>query len=125
MMMETQQAQGPPQLWHAYLDRLEGLAEVLARHGLRARLMTPPGRVPSLHVVNPHTGGLAGELRSVTLVGRELGRTDALATAAVAMGRPALTWLAGLDGYESLVVTEDATLYRSDHLPEVGGFSSS
>jgi hypothetical protein len=33
--------------------RLEGLAEVLAHRGLRTRLLTPPGRLPSLHVVNP------------------------------------------------------------------------
>ncbi len=26
---------------------------MLNDHGLRVRLMTPPGRVPSLHVVNP------------------------------------------------------------------------
>jgi hypothetical protein len=62
MMMETQQAQGSEQLWHAYLDRLEGLAEVLARHGLRARLLTPPGRVPSLHVVNPAASALAEDI---------------------------------------------------------------
>ena len=62
MMMETQQAQGPAQLWHAYLERLEGLAEVLARRGLRGRLMTPPGRVPSLHVVNPAASALAEDI---------------------------------------------------------------
>ncbi len=39
--------------WQANLARLEGLAEVLNGRGLRVRLMTPPGRVPSLHVVNP------------------------------------------------------------------------
>jgi hypothetical protein len=62
MKMETQQAPGPAQLWHAYLDRLEELAEVLARHGLRAGLMTPPGRVPSLHVVNPAASALAEDI---------------------------------------------------------------
>jgi thiamine biosynthesis lipoprotein len=73
-----------------------------------------------LHVINPRTGGLAGELRSVTVVGRDLGQTDAYATAALAMGRSALTWLAGLEGYESLVIAADATLYRSERLPEAG-----
>ncbi len=58
----TQQAADPGQLWHGYLDRLEGLAEALARHGLRARLMTPPGRVPSLHVVNPVAAALAEDI---------------------------------------------------------------
>jgi hypothetical protein len=46
----------------ANLARLEGLAEVLIRRGLRARLVTPPGRVPSLHVVNPHLGALAEDV---------------------------------------------------------------
>jgi hypothetical protein len=62
MMIEARHAEAPAQLWHAYLDRLEGLAEVLARHGLRARLMTPPGRVPSLHVVNPAAATLSEDI---------------------------------------------------------------
>ena len=41
------------QTWQANLARLEDLAGVLIRHGLRARVVTPPGRVPSVHVVNP------------------------------------------------------------------------
>lgn len=49
-----------------FLDRLEGLATELARHGLSTRLMTPAGRVPSLHVVNP----LASRLAEDVYVGR-------------------------------------------------------
>jgi len=60
--METHRAPGSAELWHAYLDRLEGLAEVLAQHGLRARLTTPPGRIPSLHVVNPAAAALAEDV---------------------------------------------------------------
>jgi FAD:protein FMN transferase len=71
------------------------------------------------HVVDPRTSRPMGELRSVTVVGRDLGMTDVYATAAVAMGRPALRWLAGLAGYESMVVTEDGTGYRSAGLPVV------
>jgi hypothetical protein len=48
--------------WQANLARLEGLAEVLAHRGLRARLMVPPGRVPSLHVVNPSASALAEDV---------------------------------------------------------------
>jgi hypothetical protein len=50
------------QTWQVNLARLEGLAEVLVRRGLRARLVTPPGRVPSLHVVNPSAGALAEDV---------------------------------------------------------------
>lgn len=45
-----------------FLDRLEGLAEELDRHGLTTRLMAPTGRVPSLHVVNPAAARLAEDV---------------------------------------------------------------
>jgi hypothetical protein len=46
----------------AYLGRLEGLAQAVAQHGLRSRLITSPGRVPSLHVVNPDATALAEDV---------------------------------------------------------------
>lgn len=46
----------------ANLARLERLAEELAACGLRARLITPPGRVPSLHVVNPAAAALSEDV---------------------------------------------------------------
>lgn len=69
------------------------------------------------HVIDPRTGRPAAELRSVTVVGRDVGLADVYATAATAMGRRALRWLAVLPGHESLVVAEDGGCYRSDHLP--------
>jgi len=45
-----------------FLDRLEGLARELGKHGLRTRLIAPPGRVPSLHVVNPSVSRLAEDI---------------------------------------------------------------
>ena len=51
-----------PDSWRANLARLEGLAAILAEHGLRTRLLTPPGRVPSLHVVNPSAAALAEDV---------------------------------------------------------------
>jgi hypothetical protein len=64
MTMEVQQARSPDgtEGWRANLARLEGLAEVLVSHGLRARVVTPPGRVPSLHVVNPSASALAEDV---------------------------------------------------------------
>jgi hypothetical protein len=55
-------ASGPAQAVHPYLTRLEGLAKVLSRQGLRVSLMAPPGRVPSLHVVNPAASVLAEDV---------------------------------------------------------------
>jgi thiamine biosynthesis lipoprotein len=69
------------------------------------------------HVLDPRRGEPATALRSVTVVGPDLGLADAYATAAIAMGLPGLDWLARLDGYESAAVTEDGRAFRSDGLP--------
>ncbi|HEX6933814.1 MAG TPA: hypothetical protein VF162_16845 [Streptosporangiaceae bacterium] len=45
-----------------FLDRLEGLATELGKRGLTTRLITPPGRMPSLHVVNPVVSRLAEDV---------------------------------------------------------------
>jgi thiamine biosynthesis lipoprotein len=65
------------------------------------------------HVIDPHRGTPAERLRSVTVVGPDLGLADAYATAALAMGDAGLDWLTRLDGHEWAVVTEDGRCYRS------------
>jgi hypothetical protein len=50
------------QTWRLNLARLEGLAEVLAGRGLRASVVAPPGRVPSVHVVNPDASALTEDV---------------------------------------------------------------
>jgi hypothetical protein len=62
MITQAQPAPEPVQALRPYLNRLEGLAEVLSRHGLKARLVAPPGGVPSLHVANPAAGVLAEDV---------------------------------------------------------------
>jgi thiamine biosynthesis lipoprotein len=69
------------------------------------------------HVVDPFTGAGASYLRSVTVVGPDLGIADAYASAAVAMGQAGIAWLAELTGYEVAVVTEDGQAFTSDGLP--------
>jgi thiamine biosynthesis lipoprotein len=72
------------------------------------------------HVVDPRRGVPARGLCSVTVAGADLGLADAYATAAVAMGRAGLQWLATLPaGYSSAAVTDDGEAYRSDDLPVV------
>lgn len=72
------------------------------------------------HVVDPHTGEAAGVLRSVTVTGPDLGRADAYATTAVAMGLDGLTWLTRLPpGYHATAVTEDGRGYSTPGLPAV------
>jgi thiamine biosynthesis lipoprotein len=69
------------------------------------------------HVIDPYRGEPARDLRSVTVVGPDLGLADAYATAALAMGLPGLDWLARLDGYESGAICEDGRAFRSAGLP--------
>jgi thiamine biosynthesis lipoprotein len=70
------------------------------------------------HVFDPRLAEPARGLRSVTVTGPDLGRADAFATAAVAMGEAGLDWLATLDGYESAAVCDDGRCFRSADLPE-------
>jgi thiamine biosynthesis lipoprotein len=56
------------------------------------------------HIVDPRSGRPAGAVRSVTVTGPELLWADVYATAAVAHGPAALSWLERIDGYEALLV---------------------
>jgi thiamine biosynthesis lipoprotein len=69
------------------------------------------------HVVDPRRGAPAHGLRSVTVVGPDLGLADAYATAAVAMGTPGIAWLDTLPEHRHAVVTDDARLLHSRTLP--------
>jgi thiamine biosynthesis lipoprotein len=69
------------------------------------------------HVIDPRRGRPARGLRSVTVVGTDLGTADAYATAALAMGQAGVGWLGRLPGHEWAVVTDDRRSPRSDRLP--------
>jgi thiamine biosynthesis lipoprotein len=69
------------------------------------------------HIIDPHTGAPAGGLRSVTVIGPSLTWADVYATAAVARGAAAVTWLAGLAGYEALLVCDDGSLLATPGWP--------
>ncbi len=97
-----------PWLTHQLCWVLEGTDLAVATSGTYER---------GYHVINPRTREPARELRSVTVVGADLGTADAYATAALAMGLPGLDWLARLAGHEAGVVTEDGLCFRSDRLP--------
>jgi thiamine biosynthesis lipoprotein len=61
-------------------------------------------------VVDPFTRRPALALRSVTVVGRDIVMADAVATAALAMGRDAFEWLRELPGYDAVVVAGDGSM---------------
>ncbi|MFG2051165.1 FAD:protein FMN transferase [Micromonospora sp. NPDC048935] len=69
------------------------------------------------HVLDPRRGTPASGLRSVTVVGTDLGVADAYATAALAMGVPGLAWLNTLEDHTHAVVTDDARQHHSTGLP--------
>jgi hypothetical protein len=62
MTAEAQETRDAGDNPRAYLGRLEGLAEAVTAQGLSARLVAPPGRLPSLHVVNPRAAALAEDV---------------------------------------------------------------
>ncbi len=59
------------------------------------------------HILDPHTGRPPAGLLSVTIVGPDLARADAYATAAFAMGAGGPAWTATLTGYDALCITSD------------------
>jgi FAD:protein FMN transferase len=64
------------------------------------------------HIVDPHTGRPPGELLSVTVVGPSLTYADAFATAAFAMGRTGMAWVASQPGYGAYGITiDDRTIW--------------
>jgi len=66
-----------------------------------------------LHVLDPFTGQPATALASVTVVGPDLTRADAYATAALAMGHAAHAWLDDLAGFEAFAIAADGTGWRT------------
>jgi len=70
-------------------------------------------------VLDPTSGKPASQLRSVTVVGADLGRVDGYATAAMAMGKAGLKFLAELDvaGFASAAITADGRAITSRQLP--------
>jgi thiamine biosynthesis lipoprotein len=65
------------------------------------------------HIIHPNTGAPARELHAVTVRGPSLTWADVYATAAVARGPQAVVWLAGLDGYEALLVDAEGRLFAT------------
>jgi len=59
------------------------------------------------HIVNPRTGQIPDELLCMTVVGPSLALADAYATAAFAMGRDGLRWLATRQGYAGYAIDHE------------------
>jgi thiamine biosynthesis lipoprotein len=73
------------------------------------------------HVLDPFTGRPAVELLSVTVVGPDLTRTDAYATAAFSMGHRSRDWLERLPAYEGMAISADGTGWATSGFPGTTG----
>jgi thiamine biosynthesis lipoprotein len=93
-------------------DRLLAIVDVTD-----AAVATSGGTHRGAHIINPHTGLPARGLDSATVIGPSLTWADVYATAAVARGPEAVTWLAGLPGYEALLVADDGGLLATPGWP--------
>ncbi|MER7332112.1 MULTISPECIES: FAD:protein FMN transferase [unclassified Micromonospora] len=93
------------------------MATCLVLTGTDLAVATSGGYERGRHVLDPRRGAPARGLRSVTVVGPDLGLADAYATAAVAMGAAGIGWLDTLPDHQHAVVTDDARVLHSTTLP--------
>ncbi len=66
------------------------------------------------HILDPHTGQAPRELLSLTVAGPSLALADAYATAALAMGRAGLAWVADRPGYGAYAIDRELRPSWSD-----------
>ena len=104
-----------------------GIAHPLERGALASVVQLTDGAVATsgiaergTHVLDPFTGQPAVALASVTVVGPDLIRSDAYATAAIAMGDRARGWLEGCAGYQGFAVAADGLGWWTSGYPHVG-----
>ncbi|WP_372495671.1 FAD:protein FMN transferase [Kitasatospora humi] len=110
-------AQGWGRVGVADPQRPDHLVAVLSAEGDFA-VATSGTAERGAHIIDPRTGRPATELLSLNVIGTDLARTDAYATAAFAMGpRRALPWLTALPGHEALAVLPDGTRLGTHGLP--------
>ena len=69
------------------------------------------------HLIDPHSGLPTTRAASATVVGTDLSLADALATALVVGGKPALTMFKELNDYEGLVIEDDGTFHMTPQFP--------
>jgi thiamine biosynthesis lipoprotein len=62
------------------------------------------------HIVDPRTGRPPSGVLSITVAGPDLGTADAYSTAAFAMGRDGIAWLARVRGYAGMAIHDDGTV---------------
>jgi thiamine biosynthesis lipoprotein len=92
------------------------LALVVAVRGPRG-IATSATYERGAHIVDPRVGTPTTQIASATVVGPDLGVSDAYATAAFVLGREAIDWIEDQPGYEAYVITHDGTTCWSTGFP--------
>jgi FAD:protein FMN transferase len=69
------------------------------------------------HILDPHTGRAASSILSASVVGRDLGLADALATALCAAGPEGLEIIGTVDGYHGLTIDAEGKLEADPDFP--------
>jgi len=94
------------------------------RGGLFAVLAVGSGAVATsgsahrgAHIIDPSSGTPAHAVRALSVTGPSLMWADVYATAAVARGPQAITWLDGLPGYEALIVDRHGVVNQTAGWP--------
>jgi len=82
-----------------------------------AALATSGTYARGAHIRDPFTGRAPEGLLSVSLTGRDLATTDALATAAFAMGPAAVDWTGRLADFETLTILADERVVSTPGFP--------
>jgi thiamine biosynthesis lipoprotein len=59
------------------------------------------------HIYDPHTGGAANAIASLTVIGPNIYEADRFATAAFAMGKEAIRFIESLPGFEGYMIDND------------------
>ncbi len=82
-----------------------------------AALATSGTYARGAHIRDPSTGRAPEGLLSVSITGRDLATTDALATAAYAMGPAAPDWTGRLADFETLTILADERIVQTPGFP--------
>jgi FAD:protein FMN transferase len=98
----------PGQAWRVGIRHPAEGEQIVAVLGVRDMAVATSGAYErGAHIRDPHAPHEAGPWMSLTVVGPSLTYADAYATAAYAMGRPGLAWVAGHPGYGAYAIDHD------------------
>jgi thiamine biosynthesis lipoprotein len=95
-----------------------GLAGVVAGHNFCVATSGNSERRGEIR--NPFTGSPSLTWSIFSVAGPDITEADAFATAAVAMGRPAVAWLGRLPGYEAIAVDAEGGVFMTAGFAEAG-----